>query len=197
MRAPAATVSEPALRSPIITPLCSKSTREAFSTLPSSSPAIVTLSARTPPVSLAPASIGEIALDVDVALELAGDADAAAAFDLAFDRDVGGDQRFLAGQARLLGACDRRSRRAGGARSGVAGGGGARTRASTERRAGPVRSGVGVCREAVLSFQKAMAWVLSRVQMFEASAKRGRRQSIRRRRAGARSPLPKDASHAR
>ena len=34
----------------------------------------------------------EIALDVDVALELAGDAYAAAAFDLAFDRDVAGDE---------------------------------------------------------------------------------------------------------
>ena len=48
---------------------------------------------------------GEIALDVHVALELAGDAHAAAAFDLAFDGDVGGDQRFLAGQAGV-GACD-------------------------------------------------------------------------------------------
>src|SRR6185312_10015186 len=33
--------------------------------------------------------------------ELAGDADAAAAFDLPFDRDVRGDQRFLAGNARF------------------------------------------------------------------------------------------------
>ena len=57
MRAPAATVSEPAFRSPITAPVCSNSTREASSTLPSSSPAIVTLSARTPPVSLAPASM--------------------------------------------------------------------------------------------------------------------------------------------
>src|SRR5579862_1331755 len=39
---------------------------------------------------------GEVALDIDVALELAGDADAATAFDLALDRDVGGNQRFLA-----------------------------------------------------------------------------------------------------
>jgi hypothetical protein len=36
--------------------VASKSMREACSTLPSSSPAIVTVSARTPPVSLAPAS---------------------------------------------------------------------------------------------------------------------------------------------
>src|ERR1700682_1729896 len=57
MRAPAVTVSEPAFRSPIITPVCSKSTREASVTFPPSSPAIVTLSARTPPVSLAPASM--------------------------------------------------------------------------------------------------------------------------------------------
>jgi hypothetical protein len=39
----------------------------------------------------------EITLHVDIALELAGDAHAPAAFDLAFDGDVGGDQRLLAG----------------------------------------------------------------------------------------------------
>ena len=36
---------------------------------------------------------GQVALDVDVALELAGDADVAGAFDLAFDGDVGGASR--------------------------------------------------------------------------------------------------------
>src|SRR6185437_14236758 len=56
-RAPAATVNDPALMSPITTPVCIRSTSEASSTLPSSSPAIVTLSARTAPVSLAPASM--------------------------------------------------------------------------------------------------------------------------------------------
>ena len=71
---------------------------------------------------------GEIALDAGVALELAGDAYAAAAFDLAFDGDVGGDQRFLAGQAGV-GACDGRGRRGWG-----------RARASTARRTGPVPS---------------------------------------------------------
>src|SRR5258706_12120491 len=40
-----------------------------------------------------------IALDVDIALEVAGDAYAAAAFDLAFDCEIGRDQGFLAGQA--------------------------------------------------------------------------------------------------
>src|SRR3546814_13484856 len=38
---------------------------------------------------------GQVALHVDVALELAGDADVAGAFDLAFDGQVGGDQRLL------------------------------------------------------------------------------------------------------
>src|SRR5690242_10941929 len=56
-RAPAATVREPALTSPWTTPLCCSSTSDASSTLPSSSPAIVTRSARTAPVSLAPVSI--------------------------------------------------------------------------------------------------------------------------------------------
>jgi hypothetical protein len=57
---------------------------------------------------------GEIALHVDVALEAAGDAYAAAAFDLAFDGDVGSDQRFLASvslSARNHGS--RRGRRSG------------------------------------------------------------------------------------
>ena len=106
MRAPAATVSEPAFRSPITTPVCSKSTREASSTLPSSSPAIVTCVGAHAAGQLGAGLDGEIALDADVALELAGDAYAAAAFDLAFDGDVGGDQRFLAGQAGV-GACHR------------------------------------------------------------------------------------------
>src|SRR5690242_7143985 len=57
MRAPAATVSEPALRSPTTTPVASRSTRVACCTLPSSSTAIVILSARHPPVSVAPTSI--------------------------------------------------------------------------------------------------------------------------------------------
>src|SRR5215470_3850013 len=57
IRAPAATVTDRVLMSPINTAVCSKSTREASSMLPSSSPAIVTLSARTPPVSLAPTSM--------------------------------------------------------------------------------------------------------------------------------------------
>src|SRR6478672_4730972 len=37
----------------------------------------------------------EIALDIDVALELSGDPDAAAALDLALDGDVRGNQRLL------------------------------------------------------------------------------------------------------
>src|SRR5690606_41207169 len=41
---------------------------------------------------------GQVALDADVALELAGDADVAGALDLALDGKVGGDQRFLAGR---------------------------------------------------------------------------------------------------
>src|SRR5690606_20909961 len=57
MREPAATVSEPALRSPLSTPVCSSSTRAAASMLPSSSPPTMTVFARTPPVTLAPASI--------------------------------------------------------------------------------------------------------------------------------------------
>src|SRR5690606_29341003 len=40
---------------------------------------------------------GQVALDADVALELAGDADVAGTLDLALDGEVGGDQRFLAG----------------------------------------------------------------------------------------------------
>src|ERR1700704_5523155 len=42
---------------------------------------------------------GEIALDVDVALEIAGDPYTSPTFDLALDGDVGSDQRLLAGQA--------------------------------------------------------------------------------------------------
>src|SRR5690606_28969026 len=57
MRAPLATVSEPALTSPTSTPPCCSSTSCAVSMLPSSSPAITTRLARTPPVSLAPASM--------------------------------------------------------------------------------------------------------------------------------------------
>src|SRR5687768_12122976 len=57
IREPAATVSEPALRSPVSTPDSSSSTRCAPSMLPSSSPAMVTLLARTPPVTLAPFSM--------------------------------------------------------------------------------------------------------------------------------------------
>ena len=128
---------------------------------------------------------GEIALDVDVALELAGDADAAAAFDLAFDRDVGGDQRFLAGQARLRACARGSSHRAGGGggprRSGGRDGGVSSGFDRAANGAGSLASGAVVagCRRPVLSFQKAMALVLSRVQVFEASAKKGRRQSIR------------------
>src|ERR1017187_1316391 len=57
MREPAATVREPALRSPLNTPVSSNSTRDAPSMLPSSSPPMITVLARTAPVSLAPASI--------------------------------------------------------------------------------------------------------------------------------------------
>src|SRR4249919_2524840 len=57
MREPAATVSDPALTSPISTPPASSSTCAAPSMLPSSSPAMITRLARTPPASLAPASI--------------------------------------------------------------------------------------------------------------------------------------------
>src|SRR5690606_1588063 len=57
IREPAATVSDPALRSPLSTPVSSSSTRDAASMLPSSSPAMVTVLARTPPVTLAPTSM--------------------------------------------------------------------------------------------------------------------------------------------
>src|SRR5690625_1095288 len=57
MREPAATVRVPALRSPLSTALSSSSTRSADSMLPSRSPATVTFSARTPPLSLAPRSM--------------------------------------------------------------------------------------------------------------------------------------------
>src|SRR5690606_27640789 len=57
MREPAATVSEPALRSPLSAPDSSSSTREADSMLPSSSPATITFLALTPPLSLAPFSM--------------------------------------------------------------------------------------------------------------------------------------------
>src|SRR5690606_22170737 len=57
MRAPAATVSEPALTSPTSTPPCCSSTCCAVSMLPSSSPEMTTRRARTPPVSLAPCSM--------------------------------------------------------------------------------------------------------------------------------------------
>src|SRR5690606_10391456 len=57
MREPAATVRVPALRSPLITPLCSSSTCCADSMLPSSSPARLTLLAATPPETLAPCSM--------------------------------------------------------------------------------------------------------------------------------------------
>src|SRR5690606_15359718 len=57
IREPAATVSEPALTSPISAPDASTSTFCADSMLPSSSPAMMTVCARTPPVSLAPVSM--------------------------------------------------------------------------------------------------------------------------------------------
>src|SRR6266542_5034332 len=57
MRDPAATVSEPALRFPFNTPLWRSSTLDAASMLPSSSPPMITVAARTPPVSLAPGSM--------------------------------------------------------------------------------------------------------------------------------------------
>src|SRR5690606_21551962 len=57
MRDPAATVRVPALRSPLSLALSSSSTRSADSMLPSRSPATVTFSARTPPLSLAPRSM--------------------------------------------------------------------------------------------------------------------------------------------
>src|SRR4029078_9094187 len=43
----------------------------------------------------------QVTLDADVAFEFSRDAHAAAALDLAFDRDVGGDQRFLRRRARV------------------------------------------------------------------------------------------------
>src|SRR5690606_21235237 len=57
MRDPAATVSVPALRSPLSTALSRSSTRSAASMLPSRSPATVTFSARTPPLRRAPRSM--------------------------------------------------------------------------------------------------------------------------------------------
>src|SRR6185437_6825165 len=57
MREPAATLSDPAFRSPVSAPLCSSSTCTADSMLPTSSPPIVTFSARTLPVTLAPGSM--------------------------------------------------------------------------------------------------------------------------------------------
>ena len=66
---------------------------------------------------------GQVALDVDVALELAGDADVAGAFDLAFDGQVGGDQRFLD-----FGFAARRRGMAAGAASVLACGSGSRCR---------------------------------------------------------------------
>src|SRR5690606_8813380 len=58
----------------------------------------------------------QVALHVDVALEAAGDADVAGAFDLAFDGQIGGDQGFLR---------DRFGRGRGGGRTGRADLGGA------------------------------------------------------------------------
>ena len=88
---------------------------------------------------------GEIAVDIDIALETAGDAYAAAAFDLALDREVVGDQRFLPGAGT------------------AAAGGTARLGASSSFdgaswRTDSISSGAeaGVCRGAVLSFQRAM-----------------------------------------
>src|SRR5262249_34008265 len=57
MREPAATVSEPALRSPMIEPLSRSSTRDAAWILPWSSPEMMIVSARTSPASWAPCSI--------------------------------------------------------------------------------------------------------------------------------------------
>src|SRR3546814_5919471 len=57
IREPAATVSVSALMSPLSAPDSSSSTREADSTLPSSSPATITFLALTPPLSLAPFSM--------------------------------------------------------------------------------------------------------------------------------------------
>ena len=152
------------------TPVCCKSTSEASSTLPSSSPAIVTLSARTLAGQLGAGLDGEIALDVDVALELAGDAHAAAAFDLAFDGDVGGDQRFLAGQAGV-GTCDRRDWRGVAASSGFDG--------ASNRTGSLVRGGRrGGWPGGRIVFPEGHDGGLSKWN-FEASAKRGRRQSIR------------------
>src|SRR6478609_1135724 len=57
LREPPATVSEPALRSPMRTPVCCSSTCNAASMLPSSSPATVIFLARTLPLSFASFSI--------------------------------------------------------------------------------------------------------------------------------------------
>src|SRR6185369_1472724 len=57
MREPAAKLTVPALRSPVSTPESSNSTRWALSMFPSISPLMITVLARTLPVSLAPGSI--------------------------------------------------------------------------------------------------------------------------------------------
>ena len=148
MRAPAATLSEPVLRSPITTPDCSKSTCEACSTLPSSSPAIVTLLARTPPVSLAPASMVRSPCTLTSPLNLPAIRTlpppsilpsmvmSAAIRDSL--RGTPGSARAIGGTAAGLGAS---SGFGGGSYRGVSLGSGA---------------GVGVSRGAVLSFQMAM-----------------------------------------
>src|SRR5215212_4672692 len=93
MREPAATMSEPALSSPLSTPVCSSSTREAASMLPSSWPPTTTVSAFTPPVRCAPGSMVRLPCT----------------FDLAFDGESGSDDGFL---QRCIGAV----LRGGGAR---------------------------------------------------------------------------------
>src|SRR5258706_15720687 len=115
-----------------------------------------------------------IALDVDIALEVAGDAYAAAAFDLAFDCEIGRDQGFLAGQAGVGAHHWIES----GSRSGN-GGGGLGLRRSVEpdrfpRFEGRLRSRPG----GHIVFPESHDGSLFRGGTFQASAKRRLRQSI-------------------
>ena len=95
MREPADTVNVPALRSPFITPVEASSTAEAASMLPSEFTADGD-GLRLHAAGQFRARLDrQVAFDVHIALEVTGDADVARAFDLAFDREPGRDDRFF------------------------------------------------------------------------------------------------------
>src|SRR3990167_97017 len=150
MRAPAATVSEPALISPTTTPDASRLTWVAASILPSSSPAMVTLSARTLPVSFAPDSMVRSPCTLTSPLNLPA-------------------MRTLPLPSILpsimMSAAIRDSVRARSdcARAAGDGAGAVSTRDERSIRlwSGASGAGAGACRLALLSFQMAMEWVLS------------------------------------